>query len=228
MPATKVLVVEDDPDILELIRLHLAKEGFEVVCCQNGQQAIERIGATRPDLVVLDLMLPDLDGLDICRQVRADPALRSIQILILTAKNEETDIVSGLEVGADDYLTKPFSPKVLVARVKNLLRRRSRQEGNQRLIRIGALVIDPDTREVTVNGRPVSLTYTQFNILYALAQRPGIVMSRYQIMDAACGQDHIATDRSVDVQIFTLRQQLGEYGRYIQTVRGVGYRLTDR
>lgn len=228
MPAAKILVVEDEPDILELIRLHLVKEGYQVACAQDGYQAMERIRADRPDLIILDLMLPDTDGLDICRQIRADPNLRSIQVLIVTARAEDVDIVTGLEVGADDYLTKPFSPRILVARAKNLLRRRAMQIISSQTISIGKLTIDPQRREVTVAGRPLELSYTQFNILYALAQRAGTVMNRYQIMDAASGPDHIATDRAIDVQICSLRQKLGVCGKYIQTIRGVGYKLTDK
>jgi len=228
MPQTKILVVDDESDILELVRVNLAKEGYEVLCSQTGNQAIELAKRHNPDLLILDLMLPGMDGLEVCRQIRRDPRLQHVQIMMLTAKDQDVDIVTGLEVGADDYVTKPFSIKVLVARVRNLLRRRQVLETDQRPIKTGKMVIDPARREVTIDGKSVDLTYTEFNILLVLASRPGLVLTRYQIMDAAHGQDYIATDRAVDVQIVSLRRKLGRYGHHIQTVRGVGYRFSEK
>ncbi|MDH7600131.1 MAG: response regulator transcription factor [Sedimentisphaerales bacterium] len=226
MPAKRILIVEDEPDILELLRITLAKEGYDPIFAKTGEQAIELAKKDLPDMVVLDIMLPGIDGLDVCKILRSDPRTSHIPIIMLTARSEEADIVTGLEVGADDYVTKPFSPKVLSARIRNLLRRQAATIPDQRPIRLGSLIIDTMRREVSIKGRPVILTYTEFNILLALARRPGVVLTRYQIMDAAHGQEYVATDRAVDVQIVALRRKLGTYGRCIQTVRGVGYRFS--
>jgi two-component system phosphate regulon response regulator PhoB len=172
-------------------------------------------------------MLPGMDGLEVCRKLKSSPRTDRIPIIMLTAKGEEADIVSGLEVGADDYVTKPFSPKVLVARVRRLLHRVIARELEGKPVKIHELTIDPARHEVTVKGKPVQLTFTEFKILHALAKRPGYVFTRYQIVDSIHGSDYLVTDRAVDVQIVSLRKKLGMCSKYIETVRGVGYRFRD-
>jgi two-component system phosphate regulon response regulator PhoB len=172
-------------------------------------------------------MLPGMDGLEVCKRLKNNVKTEGLPIIVLTAKGEETDVVTGLELGADDYVTKPFSPKVLIARVRRILRRAVSRDMEKPPIRIGDLVMDPGRREVLVKGKRVNLTFTEFNILYALAKRPGMVFTRYQIVDAVHGDDYPVTDRAVDVQIVSLRKKLGSCGNYIETVRGVGYRFKD-
>ncbi|HKI99632.1 MAG TPA: response regulator transcription factor [bacterium] len=228
MAKERILVVEDEDDILELVRFNLAREGFRVDGLGSGEEALRVVRAQPPDLLILDLMLPGMDGLEVCRLLRTDAATRSLPIVMLTAKGEEADVVAGLELGADDYLPKPFSPRVLLARVKAVLRRGGAApavEGDT--LRVHAIEIHPGRREVTVEGRIVSLTFTEFNILNFLARRPGWVFTRGQIMDAVRGEDYHVTERSVDVQMVSLRKKLGPAGRHVQTVRGVGYRLEE-
>jgi two-component system phosphate regulon response regulator PhoB len=227
MTRQRILVVDDEEDIRELVRLNLAREGYEVCDCETGEQALSLSHATVPDLVVLDLMLPGMDGLEACRKLKADPKTSHIPVVILTAKGEEADVVAGLEIGADDYVTKPFSGKVLVARVRRLLRKAAGPADEEGVIRIHDLTIDPSRHEVQADDKKVDLTRTEFNILRTLARRAGLVLSRYQIVDAIHGNDYLVTDRAVDVQIVSLRRKLGSCGRYIETVRGVGYRFKD-
>jgi two-component system phosphate regulon response regulator PhoB len=227
-PKARILVVEDEEDLLELVRFNLAREGYQVQGLARGEEALRAVRAQPPDLLLLDLMLPGMDGLELCRLLRADAATRALPIVMLTAKGEESDVVAGLELGADDYITKPFSPRVLLARVRAVLRRRvdgSPAAGGA--LQVHQIAIHPGRREVTVDGRPVSLTFTEFNILHFLARRPGWVFTRGQIMDAARGEDYHVTERSVDVQMVNLRKKLGPAGRHLQTVRGVGYRLAE-
>ncbi|HSW46129.1 MAG TPA: response regulator transcription factor [Phycisphaerae bacterium] len=228
MSKQTVLVVEDEEDIAELVAIHLSKEGYQVVRAATGEDGLRLVREKRPALVVLDLMLPGMDGLEVCRQIRNDPESQQVAVLMLTAKGEESDIVVGLQLGADDYVTKPFSPKVLVARVKALLRRKEQPAADSEAsICIHELTIHPGRREVLVRGKPVSLTYTEFGVLHILARRPGWVFTRTQIRDASRGEDSISTDRAVDVQIVSLRRKLGSAGRYIETVRGIGYRFKE-
>ncbi len=228
MAKETVLVVEDEEDIAELVRLHLTREGYHVIHAATGEDGLELVQSKSPALVVLDLMLPGIDGLEVCRQIRSEPASQSTAVLMLTAKGEESDIVVGLQLGADDYVTKPFSPKVLLARIKALLRRRTEGAVDDKTgISIHNIVINPGRREVTVAGKPVPLTYTEFGILHLLARRPGWVFTRTQIRDASRGEDSISTDRAVDVQIVSLRRKLGAAGKYVETVRGVGYRFKE-
>lgn len=228
MARESILVVEDEEEILELVRYNLEKEGYRVTCADTGEDALEKALATRPDLIVLDLMLPGIGGLDVCRRLKGDPETRSIRIVILTAKGDEADVVTGLEVGADDYITKPFSPRVLIARVRAVLRREATESLNEAAtIRVRELVIHPGRHEVLVDGRPVSLTATEFRVLHVLARRPGWVFTRSQIARAVHGGDDVVTDRSVDVQIVGLRKKLGPVGRSIETIRGVGYRFKE-
>jgi len=228
MAKEAILVIEDEPDIQELIRYNLSREGYRVTCAGTGEDGLARARQNPPDVVLLDLMLPGIDGLEVCRQLKSERSTRQIAIIMLTAKGEESDIVSGLELGADDYVTKPFSPKVLVARIRALLRRRAvdTDDGEARLA-IHNLVIDPGRHEVLVDHNPVTLTHTEFQILHLLARRPGWVYTRYQIVNQVRGDDAIVTDRSVDVLIVGLRKKLGDAGNYIETVRGVGYRIRE-
>lgn len=223
-----ILVVDDEEDILELVRYHLEREGFVVKCSGSGEEALDMARTTTPDLLVLDLMLPGIDGLEVARLLKADPASKDLPIVMLTAKGEEADVVTGLELGADDYVTKPFSPRVLIARVRAVLRRRDRRPPDDAaVIRRHTLVIHPGRREVLADGQAVTLTFTEFGILAYLARRPGWVFTRSQIVDAVRGDDYPVTDRSVDVQIVGLRRKLGKAGEYIETVRGVGYRFKE-
>ncbi|MBN1505428.1 MAG: response regulator transcription factor [Sedimentisphaerales bacterium] len=220
-----ILVVDDEEDIRELVELNLGREGYRVLACDTGERALDLSRTKKPDLIVLDLMLPGVDGLEVCRRLKADPDTRQIPVVMLTAKGEEADIVAGLEIGADDYVTKPFSGRVLVARVRRLLRKHPQEAEDQGILRVEGVKIDPARREVLLDGRPVVLTLTEFNILHALARRPGVVFTRYQIVDKVHGDDYPVTDRAVDVQIVALRRKLGPYGKLIETVRGVGYRF---
>lgn len=225
---TSVLVVEDEEDILELVAYNLRKEGYQVTCAKTGEEALRITRAEMPNLIVLDLMLPELDGLEVCRYLKRDTQTQHIPVVMLTAKGEESDIVAGLELGADDYVTKPFSPKVLMARIRAVLRRRQRGEtGPDQTIAIHELVIHPGRREVLLDGQPLELTYTEFGVLHLLARRPGWVFTRYQIVDAIRGEHYAVTERAVDVQIAGLRKKLGAAGVYVKTVRGVGYKFQE-
>ncbi len=222
-----ILIVDDEEDVLELVRYNLDKNGYKVITATSGEQAIAEARGKTPDLIILDLMLPGIDGLEVCRKLKSDIKTERIPIIMLTAKGEETDIVTGLELGADDYVTKPFSPKVLIARLRRILHRAISRDLERQPVKIRDLEVNPARREVLVKGKPVTLTFTEFNILYALAKRPGLVFTRYQIIDAVHGDDYLVTDRAVDVQIVSLRKKLGLCGNYIETVRGVGYRFKD-
>jgi two-component system, OmpR family, alkaline phosphatase synthesis response regulator PhoP len=227
MTKERILIVDDEEDILELLRFNLTREGYEVRCVATGEEALK--AALEPtDLILLDLMLPGVNGLEVARYFRAEPRTRDVPIVMVTAKGEEADVVTGLELGADDYIAKPFSPRVLLARIRAVLRRKSTQrpEGDA-VLKIHDLVIHPGRREVLVAQTPVALTFTEFGILSYLARRPGWVFTRTQIVDAVRGEDYAVTDRSVDVQIVGLRRKLGSAGKYIETIRGVGYRFKE-
>jgi two-component system phosphate regulon response regulator PhoB len=226
-PAPRILVVDDEEDLLELVRYNLTKEGYDVACVVSGEEALKAARKLPPDLIVLDLMLPAVDGLEVCRRLKADPKTRDILIVMLTAKGEEADMVAGLERGADDYIAKPFSPRVLSARVRALLRREEarRLEDQETTIDVHELSIHPGRHEATLAGRLLDLTYTEFALLTFLARRPGWAFSRAQIVDAVKGADYPVTERSVDVQVAGLRRKLGDHGDYVETVRGVGYRF---
>lgn len=230
MAKKHILVVEDEEDILALIHYNLVREGFRVSLAATGEEGLETIEEDPPDLVVLDLMLPGMDGLEVCRALRKRKEWCGIAVVMVTAKGEEADVVTGLELGADDYVTKPFSPKILTARIRAVLRRKESAEQPEEasaVIRIDELVIHPGRNEVLVCGKPVELTFTEFRVLHFLASRPGWVFTRYQIVNAVRGDDYAVTDRAVDVQIVGLRKKLGPCGKYIETVRGVGYRFKD-
>jgi len=229
MAKEKILVVDDEEDILELIRHNLSKEGYEITCAQSGEEALKFSARSYYDLMILDLMLPGVDGLEVAKRLKNNPDARHIPIIMLTAKGEEADVVAGLEIGADDYITKPFSPRVLLARIKAVLRRgKEISDEDNETLRIHELEIHPGRREIIAGGKMVDLTFTEFQVLFHLAKRPGWVLTRSQIVDAVRGNDYPVTDRSVDVQIVGLRKKLGPYGSYIETVRGVGYRFKER
>jgi two-component system alkaline phosphatase synthesis response regulator PhoP len=226
MAKEKILVVDDEQDILELLKFKFSKEGYQVTCAASGEEALRCVRSEAPDLIVLDLMLPGIDGIEVARELKNDFDTKSIPIVMVTAKGEEADIVTGLELGADDYITKPFSPRILIARVKAVLRRREKgSQDKTEVIQIDNLLIHPGRREALVDGNSVPLTFTEFGILHFLARRPGWVFTRSQIVDEVRGDDYYVTDRSVDVQIVGLRRKLGPAGNYIETVRGVGYRF---
>jgi two-component system phosphate regulon response regulator PhoB len=228
MRKVKILVVDDEEDILELVRYNLDREGYGVACALSGEEALKTVESESIDLIILDLMLPGIDGLEVTRRLKRNPDAKDTPIIMLSAKGEEADIVTGLELGADDYVTKPFSPRILAARVKAVIRRRSGTvEPESEILSIRDLSIHTGRRHVTANGKALSLTYTEFQVLYFLARRPGWVFTRSQIVDAVRGDDYPVTDRSVDVQIVGLRKKLGPLGNYIETVRGVGYRFKE-
>jgi two-component system phosphate regulon response regulator PhoB len=228
MTKKEILVVDDEEDILALVQYNLTKDGFQVRTAMTGEDALRSARVQPPDLILLDLMLPGLDGFGVTRSLKADPRTAAVPIVFLSARGEEADIVAGLELGAEDYVTKPFSPRVLVARVKAVLRRKTEASPvDQTLIRMHDLVIDPARHEVQVDGRPVELTHTEFRLIQYLAGRPGGVFTRNQIIDAVRGEDYAVTDRSVDVHVAGLRKKLGSAGKYIETIRGVGYRFKD-
>ncbi len=230
MPKETILIVDDERDILELIDFNLKKEGYRTLVALTGEEALREAAAKGPDLIVLDLMLPGVDGLDVCRRLKQDARTRETPILMVTAKTEDSDIIAGLETGADDYIAKPFSPKVLIARVRAVLRRgrqRAESSGERSRIRIHAIEIDVTRHEVTCSGKPVALSVSEFGILEYLSRNPGWVFSRNQIIAAVKGADYPVTERSVDVQILGIRKKLGKEGRYIETVRGIGYRMQE-
>lgn len=231
MAKATILVIEDDPDIRELVSYNLGKEGYSVVGAATGEQGLSLLSTANPDLIVLDIMLPGADGLEVLRTLKRSAAAERIPVVMTTAKSEDSDIVAGLELGADDYITKPFSPKVLIARVRAVLRRvaekKTARAGTAEPVVIGGISIDAARHEVTCGGEPVDLSATEFAILDHLMRNPGWVFSRNQIIDAVKGKDYPVTERSVDVQILGLRKKLGVHGERVQTVRGVGYRFLD-
>jgi len=225
-----ILVVEDDEDIQQLVGYNLIKAGFLVEYGDSGEQALEKVKDQMPDLILLDLMLPGMDGTELFRIIRSDSKLNDIPIIMLTAKGEESDIISGLDHGADDYITKPFSPKILLSRIKAVLRRKAKDSAPKAqelgdIIKINDLIIDPGRYEVKIAGSPINLTPTEFGILQLLTKKAGWVFSRQQIIDAVRGYDYLVTPRTIDVQMFSLRKKLGETGKKIETVRGIGYRF---
>lgn len=230
MAKEKILVVDDEDDILELVRYNLGKEGYRVRCVTSGEQALSKAVLEKPEAILLDLTLPDLNGLDVCRQLKINPATKHIPVIMLTAKGEDADIVTGLELGAEDYIVKPFSPRVLLARLRVVFRRhdKSREGDEDMVVRMHDMVIDPNRHEVLLHGKPMGLTTTEFRILHFLARRPGRVFSRDHIISGVRGDDYAVTERSVDVQIVNLRKKLGDSGETIETVRGVGYRFKER
>ena len=223
-----ILVIDDEADLTELVRYNVEREGFDVIAAADGQTGLRIAKQHRPDLIILDVMMPGMDGLDVCRELRKDSGTDRTPVIMLTARAAEPDRVVGLELGADDYLTKPFSPRELVARVKAVLRRTQYQNDDTQTIRRGGLLIDPVRHEVSWEGRPVALTATEFRILRFLAGRAGRVMSRDEIVDAALGREAAVFDRTIDVHITAIRKKLGAGGAHVETVRGFGYKFRDR
>jgi len=228
MSKERILVVDDEEDILQLVEYNLAKEGYRVRCVASGEEALKFARGEKPDLMMLDLMLPGIDGLDVCKTLKGDSRTKTIPVIMVSAKGEESDIVSGLELGADDYVVKPFSPTVLKARVRSVLRRtRASGHDDDQVVKIKELLIDPVRHEVSLRGESLVLTATEFKTLHFLASNAGRVYTRFQIVVAVHGDNYPVTDRSVDVQIVGLRKKLDDYGDLIETVRGIGYRFRE-
>jgi two-component system alkaline phosphatase synthesis response regulator PhoP len=229
MEKIKILVVEDEAPIQELLQFNLERKKYQVKVVDSGEEALSVAAQYQPALILLDIMLPGADGLEVCKQLKANSNTQNIPIIMLTALCEEADIVTGLELGADDYVTKPFSPRVLLARVKAALRRSGETKPaiNSEQIKVHSISIDTGRHKVAVDGVDITLTFTEFKVLQLMAQQPGRVFTRYQIVDAVHGDDYPVTDRSVDVQIVGLRKKLGDAGQYIETVRGIGYRFKE-
>ena len=229
MKKAHILVVDDEPDLVDLIEHHLRREQYEVAKASDGEKALAEARRRVPDLIVLDLMLPGMDGLEVCRRLRADPRTMHVPIVMLTAKGEESDAVIGLAQGADDYVRKPFGAKELVARIAARLRN-FREEGPlemQKIARYGDLVVDPVKHEVTIAGAPVELTMTEFKLLQFLIVNRGRAYTRNELLNAVLGKDSMVVDRNVDVHVATLRKKLGAYGNHILTIRGLGYKFRD-
>ncbi len=225
-----IMIIDDERDILQLIRYNLEKEGYKTITFTSGEQALSEAKRQQPHLIILDLMLPGVDGIEVCKQLREENETKQIPILMVTAKSEEADIILGLEMGADDYITKPFSPKVLIARVRAILRRSRKNPlsgGREPYIKIHNIMIDSTKHEVYADDEALSLSVTEFAILEFLARNPGWVFSRNQIIGAVKGEDYPVTERSVDVQILGLRKKLMNQGQFIETVRGIGYRMKE-
>jgi DNA-binding response OmpR family regulator len=226
MSKKRILIIEDELDMAELIAMRLKKEGYAVDVAHDGAEGLKQAQASPPDLILLDLMLPGMSGTDVAQQIRNDPRTSSVPIIMATAKSEESDVVVGLHLGADDYVTKPFSMSVLAARVGAVLRRSGSNGGNGKgHIKVGPIRIDRDRHEVNVDGEQVKLTLTEFRLLAALAAARGRVLTRNQLIDQAIGMDAVVTDRTIDVHLTSLRRKLGDGRKYLKTVRGVGYRM---
>ncbi len=223
----QILIVDDEIDILELVEFNLLKQGFKTLTAQDGEDAIQLVRKKKPDAIILDLMLPGINGLEVCRSLKSDAATKDIPIIMLTARGEEEDIVKGLEIGADDYVTKPFSPKVLLARLKSVLRRNTQKKGIGEIIEYQDIRLDPGRRKAILKDKEIELTFTEFEILHFLMLHPGWVFTRGEIVDNVHGDNYPVTERSVDVQIVGLRKKLEKAGKFIETVRGVGYRMKE-
>jgi len=224
-----ILIIEDEDDLRRMLRLNLKKEGYDILEAANGEDGLETAIHEKPSLILLDIMLPGLDGYEVCKSLKKNKNTEKIPVIMVTARNDETDIVSGLELGADDYIVKPFKPKVLIARLRTALRRSRKGElsDSDAKLSVHDITIDKARHQVFINGEEVILSATEFAILVFLAENPGWVFSRNQIIDAVKGSNYPVTQRSVDVQVLGLRKKLKDSGRYIETVRGVGYRLKD-
>lgn len=221
-----ILVVDDEPDIVELLSYNLKQAGYEVSVALNGRQALERVAKELPDLVLLDVMLPGLSGTEVASRIRSNPTTASLPIVMLTAKGDDVDQIVGLTVGADDYIAKPFSMKVVLARLEAVFRRSTRGAGDQRQAVMGGVVMNLETHETLVDGHPAALTLTEFRLLSALIQANGRVLSRSALMARAMGPGVTVTDRTIDVHVTAIRKKLGPHAGIIKTVRGVGYRAT--
>ena len=229
MPKETILVIEDDSDIVEIIQYNFEREGYRVITASNGEKGLETAISKKPSLIILDLMLPGLDGIEVCKRLRTNAETRSIPIVMLTAKGEESDIILGLGVGADDYVTKPFSPKELLARITAVLRRGDLKQDSPAPSRLerGPITIDPARFEVYLKGQPIAFTLTEFKILSILAANPGRVYTRTLLLDRIQGGDAFVDDRNIDVHIRSIRRKLGDFAESIITVRGVGYKFRE-
>lgn len=227
MAHEKILIIEDEKDILELIAFNLECSGYTVYKASNGEDGLPIAQKEIPNLILLDLMMPGMDGFDVCRTLKEEKCTRNIPIIMLTARGEDTDIVSGLELGAEDYITKPFSPKILVARIRTVLRRAKNNQADLEIMSAAGIDMDVSKHHVSIGSEAIELSTTEFDILKVLMTSPGWVFSRNQIIDSVKGSNYPVTQRSVDVQILGLRKKLGEKGQFIETVRGVGYRLKE-
>ncbi len=227
MSKETVLVIEDEEDIQEVLRYNLEQYGYDVMCSSTGEQGLLAAKNHNPDLVLLDLMLPNMDGIDVCKELKSESNTKHIPIVMLTARNDDSDIIIGLELGADDYITKPFSPKVLMARIKSLLKRLKKQENSNNIISLSGILMDSDKHEVQVDSKNIDLTFSEFKILDLLIKHPERVYSRQQIMNSIKDNEYIITERTIDVQIVGLRKKLGIKGKNIKTVRGIGYKFNE-
>jgi two-component system alkaline phosphatase synthesis response regulator PhoP len=228
MTRQRILLIEDDEDIRELLVYNLEKHGYAAEAVETGERGLVSAATHKPDLILLDLMLPDVDGLSVCRRLKADKLTHGVPLIIVSARGEESDVITGLELGADDYLAKPFSPNILLSRVRAVLRRIGQSlPGEADLLKVHDLAIDPKKFKATLGGEILDLTASEFRILYHLASHQGWVFTRYQIMDAIRGEGYVVTERAIDVQIAGLRKKLGNHSNYIETVRGVGYRFLE-
>lgn len=227
MSKEKILIVDDEQDLVKLIRYHLEKDGYKVISANNGEDALLLARREEPELVILDLMLPGIDGLEVCKKLKMDQKLARTAIIMLTAKGEEADVTIGLKLGADDYMTKPFSPKELVARVQAILRRTKSNSAIQEYIKIDALTIDLYKHEVTIKNKSIPLTLAEFKLLHQLANKPGRVFTRDQLLDAVSGPDTIVIDRTIDVHVASLRKKLKDFANHIITIRGIGYKFNE-
>ncbi|MCB1646986.1 MAG: response regulator [Pseudomonadales bacterium] len=228
MSRSRVVIIEDEPDIIEVISYNLKREGYQVSAARRGDEGLNLVRNQSPALVLLDLMLPEIDGLTICQQLKSDPITRDIPIIIVSAKGEESDVVIGLGLGADDYIAKPFSPRELIARVKAVLRRGPlKEDQHKERIQIKDLVIDTARHEVRLKDENIKLTATEFKLLFQLASQPGRAFTREQLLNRVVGEGVIVVDRNIDVHIRSVRKKLGSYAQMIQTIRGVGYRFID-
>src|SRR3989338_2330051 len=227
MPKAKIFIIEDDKDIAELVQYNLEREGFTVIAVTSGEDALDRLNKGLPDLIVLDVMLPGMDGLETCRLIKQENKLKNIPVIMLTAKSEESDVIVGLQLGADDYVTKPFSPKVLLARIKAVARRLASKQTSEETREIGGLKIDTAKHKITYQNQLIELTTIEFNILEFLSRHPGRVFNRDQIMDRGWKEGRFIIDRAVDVHIRGLRKKMGKAAELIETVRGAGYRFKD-
>lgn len=223
-----ICIVEDEEDIRDILEIQLKREGYSTISAEKGEAGLDLVREKLPSLVLLDLMLPGMDGFDVCRKLKEEKSTKEIPIIMLTARGEEAEIITGLEIGADDYVTKPFSPRVVISRIKSVLRRGNRnQPGQDGILDYGPIHIDQPRHIVTLDEKQLDLTATEFKLLTFLCNRPGWVFTRQQIVDNVRGEDYAVTERSVDVQVVGLRKKLGDYADLIETVRGVGYRAKE-
>lgn len=228
MPNPKILIIEDEKSLLDVLRYNFEREGFEVLTADDGQQGLQKANSVLPDLILLDLMLPVIEGLEVCRRLRADSRTKQIPILMLTARGQEIDEIVGFQMGADDYVTKPYKIKPLVQRVKALLRRTQQSDADQDVVVLHGLEIDRWRHRATVDGRELILTPTEFRLLWSLARQPGRAFSRHELMDASMGADVASLERTIDVHVKSLRAKLGDKHHLIETVRGIGYRMREK